>query len=191
MEKRSIKISEFVRDVKSGLTYVDLLETYRLNSKQFQKVFKKLVQKKSLKPSDLVSGLPEMKMEDYWASDYFDENTRRSVRDPVDFPLLVYDKYDTHTKGTIRDISERGIQIKGVLVYEGDLKTFVIPEHEPYVVDLIEFDAICRWAKKQYSDEEYLGGFEVLRFSQGSLADIVALMRYVSGQLKTQDLHKL
>lgn len=190
MTKRSIKIREVVRDVRAGLTYLDLLDKYRLNPKQFQKMFKKLLNKGAIDPRELMSSLPEMETKNHPGTDGFEEDMRRVARDTVDFPLPIYDKDDAESNGTIRDISERGIQIEGIPVHEGDVKTFIIPEHDPFVIDPIELDAICRWVKKQDDDQECLGGFEVLRFSQGNLADILVLMRFVYDQLKTQDIGK-
>ena len=188
MPKRTIKIREIVQDIRSGLTYLDLLEKYRLSSRQFQKVFSKLLKRGALEPSQLVSSLPVVKMKDYQVNSNHNEDNRRLIRDKVDFPLPVCKKDDRFVTGTIRDISERGIQIQGIVVNEGDVKTFIIPEHEPFVIEPVEFDAICRWAKKLDNDQECIAGFEVLKFSQGSLVDILVLMRFVSGQLKTQDI---
>jgi hypothetical protein len=187
MAKRSIKIQDLVDDVRSGLTYLDLLKKYQLSSKQFQKVFEELLKRSSLNHGDLLSSIPAIELEECRDDGFFDCNTRRTSRDKVDFPLPVYDIEDMYTKGEILDISDRGIQIKGIKAYEGDLKTLVIPEHEPFVVDSIEFDAICRWVKRKLTDQEYITGFEVLSFSQGSLADILALIRFVSGQIKAHD----
>ena len=57
--KRKIWIRTFVEDVRSGLTDAELMEKHRISEKELQMVFRRLVERHVLKPSDLPAVKPE------------------------------------------------------------------------------------------------------------------------------------
>jgi hypothetical protein len=57
--KRVIIVKKFVRDLRSGFTDVELMETYRVNEKELRMIFRKLVEKHLLMPDELPAIRPE------------------------------------------------------------------------------------------------------------------------------------
>jgi hypothetical protein len=104
-----IKAKEIVNDVRSGLSDYQLMEKYGLSHKGLQGVFKKLVDAKAMKPSELYTRAPIVADDTAHV-----ENIRLELREFLEIRLPVRDLGDPTNTGVLSDISEDGVGIRGI-----------------------------------------------------------------------------
>ena len=154
MEKRHILATDLVRDIRSGMTEAELSAKYQLSSAQLQNVIAKLVRA--------------------------NVRIRKSPRDKIEFPLPVYEEGNPGLEGIIRDISRRGVGLRGIEAAAGQIKTLVMPADELVLihrVGRIVFEAECRWAGRNANNRDCLGGFEIIQVHKGSLEMLQEALR--------------
>ncbi len=158
--KRTIKAKDFVKDIQGGMTTAELMEKYKLSTKAFQTVMKKLIEA-STKPPSNASGAPEHVTPPPPA-----EDMRQFPRKIIDFPLMVYGDLEQIEQGLVVDASEKGIRVRGIGARVGESRTFIVryrpgDRRQPFV-----FDATCRWANGSDRDpRKTVAGFEITRIS--------------------------
>jgi hypothetical protein len=172
--KREIKASDFVADLRSGMNERELMEKYGLTNKELEIVFGKLIAAKAIKPSEVkMEPLPSSKTPyPEMPSDF-----RLSFREQLDFPLPVYEKDFPELRGLVRDVSNKGLGVRGIEVGVGEVKRLVIPAHELFHVNPIEVDATCRWVAQKGISGDLESGFEIIEVLSGSLEDLQMLIR--------------
>jgi hypothetical protein len=80
--------------------------------------------------------------------------------------MYVYDSVDQVEGGQVIDVSEHGMQIKGLRIATGEERTFIArskarSQHRPFV-----FEAVCCWVKKKDGDPKtWLAGLKITRIS--------------------------
>jgi hypothetical protein len=169
--RRKIHARSFVDDLRSGMTDSALMEKYKLTARGLHSAFRKLVAANVVQPSELVGRHLEY-------DETIDVNDIRALhRDKVEFPLPIYQSDNPGTRGIIGDISVMGVGIRGFETDVGDIWQFVIPADEFFQVNRIEFNARCRWVKRDGSDGECISGFEIMKVSKGSLAGLRRLIQ--------------
>lgn len=172
--KKTIKAVAVVSDIRAGMTDVALRKKYRLTQTGLGTVFAKLLQAGLIRPSDL-ERRPQIH-----ADRIVDQAIRIFDRTKLDFPLTVCEQDSPHVSGTLTDLSERGVGVRGIEAAVGDVKTLVIAADEFFHVDPIVFQAICRWSKGEDATSECFCGFEVTDPSEGALKDLLDLIRGLS-----------
>ena len=172
--KREIKAREFVVDLRSRMSERELMEKYGLTDEELGIVFRKLIAAKAIQPSEVnAEPVPAAKMPyPEMASDF-----RISLREQLDFPLPVYEKDFPETRGLVKDVSSKGLGVRGIEVGVGDVKTLVIPAHELFHVNPIEVDATCRWVAQKGISGDVEAGFEIINVLSGSLEELQMLIR--------------
>lgn len=174
---KHISAKEFVSDFRAGMTDDQLAEKYQLTPGNLETVFKKLLEAKAISSAEIEdrrlgreSGpYPEM------PSDF-----RIAIREKLDFPLAIYEKDFPEIRGFVRDISDKGIGVRGVEAAVGDSKTLVIPAHELFHVNQVEIEAICRWMTTESLSGDMVGGFEITDVIQGNMEELQLLIRSLS-----------
>ena len=83
--------------------------------------------------------------------------------------------------GLVRNISEKGVGIKGFEVGVEETVEFVIVPTEFIDIDPIVFRANCRWVKKD-DDGEFISGFQITDLSVGGLTELKKLLRFVTNE---------
>ena len=171
--KRVINTKSVVGDIRSGLSDADLMEKYGLTSKNLKIVIDKLVQMQLISFDDLQEREAEFEEEFYAPPSEF----RAWERDEVDFPLRIYEQSDSYARGSVLNISERGIGVKGIRATVSGVKTLLIRADEVFKVEPIVCEAVCRWIKPAREDRDCVGGYEVVKFVTGDLKTIQDLMK--------------
>ncbi|HTY22659.1 MAG TPA: PilZ domain-containing protein [Desulfomonilaceae bacterium] len=178
--KRRIKAGTIMRDIRSGLTDEELMSKYDLRPGSLQKLFKNLVDSKVVTHAELCQ-----------RSDLYRETTeqikrRRSPRAGLSIRLPIYD-LGSGSYGIVRDISETGLRVAGIISSVGETKTFQLPIDKFMNADPLLFMAKCRWVTEKGNKKNYsLAGFELMNLSEedlNSLRDFVNfLLLNKSGQ---------
>ena len=141
--KRKIKAKEIVNDIREGMSDPQLMEKHSLSSKGLQCIFKKLSEAKAISPCELFNRAPSV------GDDTADvTNIRLLPRDFVEVPLPICDADDPKNMGTITDVTEKGLGIRGIRVATGETKTLVFFSDRLFPVGPFALQAQCRWVKE-------------------------------------------
>ncbi len=169
--KRLINIKEFVDDIRSGKSDVQLMEKHRLSAKGLQRAFDKLVKKGSLGQAELDS-----RKQAYEDSAFF-ETMRVLARHHLVVPLPIYEsgQYPHHC-GMVRDITENGIGVTGIKARVDQIKTFWIYPDTFLHIEPFSFRAQCRWTESEASGQ-FIGGFEIVEISEENRGRLFSLIQ--------------
>lgn len=136
---RRIKAKDLLRDIRSGEQRSELLIKYKLSSQELDHLLRRLSDYKLLAPAELET----------WQLSNHDVTIVRGVRlerrTPIDFLLRIQDADYPYAVGLVRDISESGVKVEGILVGVGDVKELVLHSCEGCDFHTVVFQARCRW----------------------------------------------
>jgi hypothetical protein len=151
---RKILVREIIRDIQARLSDTQLVAKYHLSEKQLQAIFRKLLDSGLLSPFEFQA----------WAifcnKTVPLKNIRLFPRDAVGFAVPVYDADEPENRGTVLDISENGIGVKGIRASVNDIKTLVIPTEQFLGMPPLVFEARCVWTRAH--DSELRSGFYLI-----------------------------
>ncbi|MEW6112103.1 MAG: hypothetical protein AB1664_08225 [Thermodesulfobacteriota bacterium] len=165
---------KMIRDIKAGLTDAEIMEKYKLSYKGLQSVFRKLVDAKLIRPSQLYGRSTEYE-DTADIGDY-----RHMDRVYLEVNLPINELGSAEKVGLVRDLTERGICVKGLEASANESKTLVIQTDELFAVPQIVFQAHCRWAKKDGAIDEWSAGFEITEISPENLERFQEVLRLLS-----------
>jgi hypothetical protein len=172
--KRRIRAVDMVNDIRSGMTDPELMEKFQLSSSSLQWAFRKLLEAEAISPEEIYGRPPGTdEIVDFGAA------YRIITRYELDIPLSVHELNNTESTGTVKDISVNGVGIRGIEAAVDEIKTFIIPADELFGIERVEFEAICRWVKRDKIEGECSGGFEVLTVMKGNLKDLEMAIRSI------------
>jgi PAS domain S-box-containing protein len=152
--KRTIKAGLLVKDIRAGMTDSELMEKYKLSVKGLQSLFQESLYSGVLRISDF---------EDRWSSYAHAvemEDDRGAARISTDILIPVCEHQHPEKRGTILDITDKGLRVKGINTTVGEIKILEIPQDELVMMDRIVFQATCRWVKKG-ENGAVVAGFEM------------------------------
>lgn len=172
MGKRKLKARELVMCIRNGMSDAQLMERYKLSAKGLQSAYQQLLKANAVTEEDLSGRSPGF--EDTVTV----EDTRRLNRTKVRTVLPIYETRDLEVRGTVQDINEKGVGIRGIRAMEGEVKELVIASDDFVEVDPFVFEATCRWAKKG-DDGQYSGGFEITRITEASSHELRKLIQFL------------
>src|SRR5271157_393721 len=172
--KRRIDTKELVTDIRSNLSDVELMEKYKLSSRGLQRVFSKLADSGAVMADDL-SGR---------SISYDDSVTLKNVRGSIRaLPILsigIHERNIPHIMGRIRDLSEEGVGVRGLVAGVGELKSLVVVPDEFLEIDPFSFEAKCRWFRMGDSGKICNAGFEITDIEEGSLIQLQELLQLMT-----------
>jgi hypothetical protein len=172
-QKRKVKADDILRDLRAGMSDSELMTKYFLSSRGLQSILEKLLEANVLTKEQLLSFRRGI-----GGDDTVDvEPARLFPRDLVEFPVPVYDSRNRHIKGTITDITEKGVGVRGIEVEVGETRMFVIPAADFTLVDSFAFEAQCRWVKREDVEGNLLAGFQITGISPDGLMQLRNLIR--------------
>lgn len=172
MGKRKIKARELVMHIRNGVSDAELMEEYKISAKGLQSAYQQLLEANAVTEEDLVGRSPGF--EDTVTV----EDTRRLHRTKVRTILPVYETRNLELKGTVRDINEKGVGIRGIPSIQGEMKELVIASDDFVEIDPFVFEAECRWTRKG-DDGEYESGFEITRITEASSQELRKLIQFL------------
>ncbi len=175
--KRTIKADEMMGDLRSGMSVSQLIDKYNISLKSLRFVFQSL----------LNAGVMTRKELNAQAALYRNTADLKSVRNwlrtSTTFPVRVYDSGSSSAMGCVLDISEKGVCVKGIGTFVGEVKDFIVRSgafgHDQKFV----FAGKCRWVNtKKLFVKEWVAGFEITDISTPDLAELRKLIGYIDNQ---------
>jgi hypothetical protein len=160
--KRQIRAKDFILNIDSGMSDEELMERYKLSHKGLQSVYNKLLDAQLIERNKILD-----RLEDSPASTH----ARRLERKEVFIPLSIRE-VSKASKGTVLDVSLKGVGTKGILTEVGERKHLLILADEFFTLQRFSFFARCRWAKENVASAESLAGFEIVSISPADLENL-------------------
>jgi hypothetical protein len=111
--------------------------------------------------------------------EHSDDVRREIPRTSLSYPVPIYEKTDLGVKGTVFDINEKGVGVKGIQSDVGDKKTFVIIAEDHIDIDPLTFEAECRWVRKG-EDGDCESGHRITHIGDKDLTELRKWIRLVS-----------
>jgi hypothetical protein len=169
--KREIKAKDLVNDFRAGMTDSELRSKYNLSSRGLQSAFRKLLEAKALRTSELFG---RVSLEDDTVAI---ATTRLMPRDELEFPVPIYLCEGTQptVKGVIKDITEKGLKISGIQANVDEIMTFAIPSDKFSQIEPFAFRAKCRWV-----DGDGSAGFQITLISERGSGELQKLLRFLT-----------
>jgi hypothetical protein len=171
--KNKVRISEMVKDIRSGSTKQELMEKRRLTSRGLSWVLMKLISMGAIRWEEIYGKL---------CSSYQElalDTLRRSERHTPHFYVPIYASAEPEIVGRVRDVSQHGISVKGIQAEVGETQTLIIPGDSFGELGRLIFDAQCAWNGKD-SRGEYLSGFEITNLDAGNQREFQLLIELSS-----------
>lgn len=170
--KLRVSASEVSREIRSGMTALQLMKKYRLSPTGLRKLFRKLVQVAVITADELdgQTGLYQQKDSPH--------KLRKSPRTRMTYPLDIYDGGNPFKGGRVLDVSAQGVRVEGIAVTPGEEKTFLVRlggvSRRSFV-----FEAKCRWANRPQEDgDKWVAGFEITGITNLDLEVLRGLLRH-------------
>lgn len=168
---RSISATRISRDILWGMTGFQIMKKYRLTPATLQTILKKLVGAGTVDMDEL--GLELYLRLEAAAPD----NIRQVERVYLDFDVTVFDKARPCSPGLLRDVSEKGVGLKGIPARIGEIKTLMIVGDALGQLTSFEFEAKCRWTTADEEHGELLSGFEITLIQPRALNQLKKLVK--------------
>ena len=173
LERRKIA-EKIAGDVRSGMKGSELMEKYQLSDSALQKICRTLLTEGLLEPADMKGLAPPV---DNGASVHH-ERRKVSRRSPS-LRIVVSDRNNDGLSGTVKDITEKGLAVKGIEADVGELKTLAILGDDIGLVDPFELTAECRWVGSEGSEAQSVAGFQVIAISDEDLQRLQELIDFL------------
>lgn len=164
-----IHVPMIVNDIKSGIGRSELISKYHLTPRSLRWVSMKLVSSGALGWQDVIGKICSE------VDELVPDKLRASKRHKPGFIAPVHEIKNPAVIGTIRDVNERGLGVRGIKAAVGKVSTLVIGEDEFGEYGTFALDATCKWVTKDPTGE-YLAGFEISNISVGSMGELQLLI---------------
>ncbi len=170
-EERKRMAQKIAGDVRSGMKDSELMEKYQLSNSGLQKICQTLLTEGFL-GTDEIKGL---KPHSNNGASVFQDRRQLSRRVPS-MQIIVCDRNNESLRGTVKDVTEKGLAIRGLGVGVGELKTLAILGDDLGLIEPFELKAQCRWVGNEGCDGPSVAGFQVIAISD---QDLQSLQRFV------------
>lgn len=161
-EERDRRACRILQDFLSGMQVQDIAGRNGFSVERYLDILRTVMSLQLDSPLDLVVSTEPMAFQDTSR----DRRLYPRLRCPV-LATQVRDVSCAETEGTIFDISEKGLSIRGIFAEVDEEKTFLLREKEFSPPDPIALTCSCRWTEKAL----HLGvgpsaGFEITAMSE-------------------------
>jgi hypothetical protein len=169
-ERRRIAMA-IAEDVRSGLTAGELKKKHQLSDSGLETAFRRLLAEGLLEAANIEN--LEMPFD---MVALFGHERRQAPRLTPSLPITVYDRGGRGTKGSIKDISEKGLGVRGIGGVVGESKTLLIVGDDFGLVDPFEVEAECRWVGTEGPDGQQVARFQIIAISEEDLKRLQELI---------------
>jgi hypothetical protein len=170
--KGDMRKDDFLKDLRSGMVDLELMEKYKLTPRGLGILCRNLVNAESMSFKELISiasgqlNLPEIVAE-----------LRIRSRKQLEFLLPISELELPENTGLVYDISDDGVGTRGLKAKMHEKMTLIIPADDYFRLELVMFDGTCRWVDEKGYRWENAAGFRVDALLRGSLSDLKDLIR--------------
>lgn len=166
-----IRVSEIVKDMRSGMDRDELMEKYHLSVRGLTTVSMMLVSSGALAWEEIHENIRT------GYGEHVAGKIRSQRRYSVGFAVPVYEIDHPERLGKLHDVSEDGMGIQGLEAAVGETKTLVISGDEFGEYSTFVLDGKCKWVAS--GPEGPIAGFEISHLSVGSMAELNLLFELV------------
>jgi hypothetical protein len=160
--ERDRRTTQIIQDFLSGLQIQEIAERNAFSAERFIEVLR-LALYRELKRRPLLTAETER-------TSFESEHAERRRYTRISSPVLmarIIDQSRPEREGSILDISEKGVAVKGINVRVDDEKTLLIGEATFDSMDPIVLTCLCRWTGKEEAPElDQSAGFEITKISE-------------------------
>ena len=171
LEERRKIAGEIAGDVRSSMTGSELMEKYQLSNSGLQKVCQKLLTDGLLGSSEINRLTPSVNS----GTSVFHERRQIPRRTPS-LQIIACDRSNDGMRGTVKDITKKGLAVRGIEANIGELKTLAILGDDIGLVDPFELMAECRWVGSEGPEGQSVAGFQVTSISDEDLQSLQGLI---------------
>ena len=170
-ERQKVAV-EISLDVRSGMTGMELMQKYRLSTSGLGKVCQKLLE-------DGLLGTLEIQVLKLPLDDgpSVHKERRQIPRRVPSLQIMVSDASKEGMRGTVKDITEKGLAVKGIEAHIEERKTLWILGDDLGIIDPFELEAECRWVRSERSKDRSVAGFQVVAISDEESQKLEQLIR--------------
>jgi len=93
--------------------------------------------------------------------------------------LPIYEESFENIRGSVCELTERGVGVTGIEAAVGEIKKLVIPADELFNISAFSFKAICRWVEVRTEDAQAVTGFEITDISGESYLRLKQLVQSI------------
>ncbi len=173
-EKPVISAKDALACVRSGMDDLALMKRYKISAKGLRSLFKKLLDSGRLTAQELYEYTQKH------VNSSVTEVVRELPRHYLALAASIYEPTRPEAKGSLEDITERGIGVAGIDAEVGERKSFVIPVNKFLKSENIWFEAVCLWSNGPGPDGRPVAGFQITRISDESLEALRDLIRFLA-----------
>lgn len=158
--KRKIKAARIIGDIRSGMTVSQLMEKHGISARDLHIVLRKLLNGRAITQDEL-GGDTALYREAVGV-----KGIRQWLRQATILPVRVYDSADPSAKGSVRDISKKGVCIEGIEGSVGEVRNLILRSGAFGQGHTAVFEAKCRWANRDETfGRKWVAGFEITSIS--------------------------
>ncbi|MFC1836436.1 hypothetical protein ACFL2Q_17225 [Thermodesulfobacteriota bacterium] len=164
MKRRILNLNEIIRDLKSGLGDIPVMERHGLSPSELLEIHKKIRAAKNAKPKPKRSRTPAPRSA-------AKGRERRSLRRHyLALDVTIVDANNPSAFGRIVDINKKGLQVEGLKSRTGEVRTLMVLDSATFRLDkALVFDAECRWINKPAPNAYPLAGFKIVKVVAGNI----------------------
>ncbi len=171
LEQRRKIATSIAEDVRSGTKGPELMKKYQLSHSALRSICQELLTEGVLGSADFM-GIKRSPNDDTPVH----QERREIPRRIPSMQITVRDIKNENTKGTVKDITEKGLAVRGIKAEIGESKSFAILGDEIGIIDPFELSAECRWVGIDDSDGQTVAGFMVTAISDRDLQSLQELI---------------
>lgn len=176
--ERQIDSRDMIDDVRSGMSDSELMTKYALSSEGLRTAVQKMIESNVITVDDLSDSSPPQH------DTVFVENMREAPRYHLAVDVVIYGLKNPEIRGSLVNVGENGLGIRGIESRVGETKTFIIPTSGFSLafspIDPVRFDAKCKWAKRDPITRQWHAGFEITDISTKCRDDLERLIQSAS-----------
>ncbi|MBD3397465.1 hypothetical protein GF413_00070 [Candidatus Micrarchaeota archaeon] len=166
MEGREISPQAVLEDIKSGLGMYEIMERYKISSRNLQGIVTFLLDAELIERKDLYNEFHEI------IDTVFPEHRRQAPRVAPDARILIYEIERPEIQGYLIDINEEGVGVAGIESEIDDIKRFVILGDAYGESAPIEFTGVCRWVGNGDDNLGVGAGYQIIDIDQNNRREL-------------------
>ena len=167
--RRAINTGEILKDIRSGMGDVPIMEKYQISPTELLTILKRLQEANALEQAEVEARRQSLKAAM--------SHKRVLPRGYTLFSVQVQDATNLAIVGIVNDITEKGLQVAGIISKVGETRTFLIRSDVFAIRPPIMLEAACRWVKQRDAFGEYVAGFEITRLSRNDIEGLRNLVK--------------
>ncbi|MBI5569024.1 MAG: hypothetical protein HY914_03680 [Desulfomonile tiedjei] len=169
-----IRDDEILADIQAGAMDTELMEKYNLSAKELRSSFQRLTDSGRLEVSEICHSPV------FWDETIDCESRRGYPRLLLAFVQRIHEEECPEKQGLVIDVTEKGMQVKGIAGTLGEVRTFQVVPRRFTGVAAFRFTAECVWNCTDPTDAQPLLGLRVAEISAEDKGRLRAFIRFIT-----------